>query len=197
MRWPGGIRKYTGDWALFRFFQRSSDAEAARALYAALVAQARRPEFYQACGVPDTIDGRFELIALHAFLILRRLKQDHDRTAGLSQNLFDALFLDMDRSLRELGVGDLGVGRRVRAMAEGLYGRIAAYEAGLADDAEQLTAALERNLFGTVAPEQRSVQVMASYLRREAGELEHQQTVKLLRGEVRFGPPPAETAERR
>ena len=166
-------------------------------LYAALVAQARRPEFYRACGVPDTLDGRFELIALHAFLILRRLKQEHDRTAGLAQNLFDTFFLDMDRSLRELGVGDLGVGRRVRAMAEGLYGRIAAYEAGLADGAEELAAALERNLFGTIAASPRSVQAMVGYLRREAEELERQQTGTLLRGQVRFGPPPSGAMEQR
>src|SRR5579885_2019728 len=101
---------------------------AAAALYRAVVAQARAPAFYVAYGVPDTLDGRFDLIALHMFLVLHRLKSDTDAST-VSQALFDIMFDDMDRSLREMGVGDLGVGRRVRAMAEALYGRMAAYEA--------------------------------------------------------------------
>src|SRR5258708_35195892 len=83
------------------------------------------------------------------FAILYRLKAETG-AAGLSQDLFDTMFADMDRSLREMGVGDLGVGRRVRAMAEALYGRMAAYEAGLAADDATLSAALRRNLYGSL-----------------------------------------------
>src|SRR5690349_8287815 len=82
---------------------------AAAALYRAVVGQARTPAFYVAYGVPDTLDGRFDLIALHMFLVLHRLKTD-SLAANLSQALFDIMFDDMDRSLREMGVGDLGVG---------------------------------------------------------------------------------------
>src|SRR5258708_37092822 len=82
------------------------------------------------------------------FAILYRLKAETG-AAGLSQDLFDTMFADMDRSLREMGVGDLGVGRRVRAMAEALYGRMAAYEAGLAADAAPLSAGLGRSPYGT------------------------------------------------
>src|SRR3546814_8966780 len=98
-------------------FARNRHAEPAEdtadRLYAAIVAQARHPAFYQDYGVPDTVDGRFEMIALHAFLLLHRLKQDPERTAKLGQAVYDAMFLDMDASLREMGAGDLGVGRRV------------------------------------------------------------------------------------
>ncbi|MEJ0067455.1 MAG: ubiquinol-cytochrome C chaperone family protein [Pseudomonadota bacterium] len=101
-------------------------------LYAQLIEQARTPAFYGALGVPDSLDGRYEMIALHAFIALRRLRRDGGATETFAQALFDAMFADMDRSLREIGVSDLSVGKRVKEMARGLYGRIAAYEAGIA-----------------------------------------------------------------
>ena len=137
---------------LNRLFRRKENDVVARRLYDAIVTQGRRPEFYRDWGVPDSLDGRFDMIALHSFLVLHRLKRDHDATAELAQNLFDTLFLDMDRALRELGAGDLGVGKRVKAMARGFYGRVAAYENGLSTSEEALGKALERNLFATVVP---------------------------------------------
>ncbi|MGF1611618.1 MAG: ubiquinol-cytochrome C chaperone family protein [Kiloniellales bacterium] len=173
-----------------RLFRASPHREAAAALYEQLVAQARQPAFYSRCGVPDSLDGRYELIVLHAFLLFRRLKQDHAATADLAQELFDVLFLDMDRSLREIGVGDLGVGKRVKRMAQGFYGRIEAYEAGLAGEEAGLAAALRRNLFGTVAPEQAQLAAVAGYLRREAAALAGQDAAALMAGRVVFGAPP-------
>jgi cytochrome b pre-mRNA-processing protein 3 len=154
----------------------------AEAIYAAVVAQARRPEFYADLGVPDTLDGRFELLALHTFLILRRLKT-RGESAVASQALVDLFIEDMDSSLRELGAGDLGVGRKVQAMAQALYGRIAAYDAGLAGSGEALEAALRRNLYGTArepGPEARTLAALAAYVRRES-----------LGAASSFGPPPS------
>ncbi|MEE8145852.1 MAG: ubiquinol-cytochrome C chaperone family protein, partial [Kiloniellales bacterium] len=108
-------------------FKRSPNEKTARLLYDCIVGQARRPEFFRECGLPDTLDGRFDVLVLHVFLVMHRLKQDRGRTADLSQALFDILFQDMDESLRELGAGDMGIGRRIKAMAEGFYGRVAAY----------------------------------------------------------------------
>ena len=133
-----------------RLFHRNAFEAQAQSLYRIVVGQARRPEFYRHCGGPDTLDGRFEMIVLHAFLILHSLKADRPESADLAQALFDTLFLDMDQSLRELGASDLGVGRRVKLMAQGLYGRIEAYEAGLRAPGAVLEAALGRNLYGTV-----------------------------------------------
>ena len=116
-----------------------------------VVEQARQPAFFTECGVPDTLDGRFELICLHAFFYLHRLKAERPRRAGLCQRFFDAMFADLDRALREMGTGDLSVGKQVKRMAQGFYGRIRAYEEGLAADDSVLGAALARNLFGTVA----------------------------------------------
>lgn len=174
-----------------RLFAGNGRKDAARGLYAGIVTQARRPAFYGACGVPDTLDGRFELIALHAFLVLHRLKRDREESAELAQDLFDVLLLDMDVSLRELGVGDLGVGRRVKAMAQGFYGRIAAYEAGLERGGETLVAALRRNLYGTVGPDGTELRAMAGYLLREAAGLAAQDLDDLMSGQVVFGAPPA------
>src|SRR5512135_2803202 len=113
-------------WKLFK--RGPHEAEATR-LYDAIVSQARRPEFYEGGGVPDSIDGRFELIVLHAYLVLRRLRAAGGAGEPLAQALVDVLFADLDASLREMGAGDLGVGKRVKRMATAFYGRIGAYEA--------------------------------------------------------------------
>jgi len=129
-------------------FRGSGPEEKAHALYAAAINQARQEFLFKDFGVPDTIDGRFDMISLHMFLILRRLKAETDRTAELSQCLFDTMFADMDRSLREMGAGDLGVGRRVKAMATAFYGRLSAYEKAMAsNDAAALAEAILRNIF--------------------------------------------------
>ena len=166
--------------------------EQAYGLYARAVAQARDPAFYDAMGVPDTVDGRFEMIALHVYLILRRLKPEGADAADLSQALFDAMFEDMDRSLREMGVGDLSVGKRVKAMARGFYGRIKAYDEGLAaEDPAVLAEAMRRNLYGTGAPDGAQCAGMAAYLRREADALTALPGETVMAAEYAFGPPPA------
>ena len=175
---------------LGNFFKRDPREQRARALYERVVAQARQPGFYRDCGVPDSVDGRFELIALHAFLVLHRLKADPTDTEALGQALFDVMFQDMDQSLRELGAGDLGVGPRVKRMAQGLYGRIAAYEAGLSGAAAELEAALRRNLFGTVTPEPEQVGAMAAYLRGAVDALTQWEPAKIEAAGPEFGPPP-------
>lgn len=174
------------DW----LFRRARHTRAAAALYSALVRQARSPEFYATCGVADTVDGRFDAVALHAFLVLHRLKRDRARTAQLAQALFDTMFDDMDRNLRELGVGDLGVGRRVKAMAEAFYGRVAAYEQAMAAGEDGLAAALRRNLYRNAEPEPSAVAAVAAYVRREVAALAAEDTDRLLAGNIAFGEPP-------
>lgn len=163
---------------------------ASERLYSAIVAQARQPGFYLAGGVPDTVDGRFDLIALHAFLVLRRLKDGRPDTAPLSQALFDLLFADMDRNLREMGAGDLGVGKRVKAMAKAFYGRIAAYDEGLANGGATLADAVGRNLFRGESVPGSAIAAIAGYVGREAAALAAQPLDDLLAGTVRFGPAP-------
>ncbi|MBV8535133.1 MAG: ubiquinol-cytochrome C chaperone [Alphaproteobacteria bacterium] len=163
-------------------------------LYRATVEQARQPVFYSVYGVPDTLDGRFELIALHIFFVLHRLKAEGAAARQLSQDVFDTLFGDMDRSLREMGVADLGVGRRIRAMAEALYGRMAAYEAGLAAEDSVLAAALRRNLYGTVRdtePPAAALPAVCGYVRAAVRALATQPLQRLAAGGVTFPDVPA------
>jgi len=121
-------------------------------LYGAAVAAARSPYFYIDLGAPDTLDGRFDVIGLHVFLLIQRLKREAGDGPALAQAVFDAMFLDMDINLREMGVGDLSVGRRNRAMWEAFHGRASAYAATWAD-AEGLEKAIARNVWrGAVPP---------------------------------------------
>ncbi len=161
------------------------------ALYAALVGQARAPGFYAECGVPDSIDGRFDMIVLMTWLVLRRLQGEGEAGARLGQALFDLMLADMDRNLREMGVGDLGVGRRVKAMVEGFYGRVASYDEGLAADGDDvLRAALARNLYGTIEAAPATLATMAGYVRAEDAALAAQKGSEIMAGRVRFTPPP-------
>jgi len=117
-------------------------------LYGAAVRAARDSALYTTFGVPDTLDGRFDLIGLHAFLLIRRLRRLPPPGPALAQAVFDAMFSDMDINLRELGVGDLAVGKRVRVMWEAFHGRCAAYEAAMQEgDPATLAAALARNIW--------------------------------------------------
>lgn len=170
---------------LASLFRQNPRRAAVDTAYRRIVERAREPVFYTDWGVPDTLDGRFELLALHAFLVFNRLKRDRAATEAFAQALFDTMFADLDRGLREMGVGDLGVGRRVKEMATGFYGRVAAYDKGLAD-AAALGAALRRNLFGTTDPSEAQLTRTATYVVRQASALLAQPVAELLAGEVAF-----------
>ena len=135
----GLLGRLAARWRHDRELSRNVDA-----LYGALVAQSRRPEFYAKLGVPDSVDGRFDMIMLHLSLLLRRL---HGEDEALAQALLDITFDDMDRNLREMGAGDLGVGRRIKIMARAYFGRFRAYDTALEmGDGEALAEALARNV---------------------------------------------------
>ena len=170
-------------------FRRNKIRDAAELAYRRVVEQARRPGFFTELGVPDTLDGRFEVICLHAFLYLRRIKNEPAPAAALGQRFFDTMFADFDRSLRELGTGDLSVGRQVKRMAEAFYGRIRAYEQGLTAEDAALAAALERNLYGTLPVRAEQLAAMAAYSRREAASLADQPAAALLVGDIAFAAP--------
>jgi cytochrome b pre-mRNA-processing protein 3 len=156
------------------------------ALYAAAVAAARDPWFYQTLGVPDTLDGRFDLVALHAFLLIQRLRDAADPGPALAQAVFDAMFTDMDHNLREIGVSDLSVGKRMRAMWEAFHGRANAYAAAIrAADRAALAAALARNVWRGAAPEG-AAGALAGIVLAQTARLAEQPLAALASGSMDF-----------
>jgi len=130
-----------------RLFKGRRQQRPAEAVYEAVVRQARHPAFYTEYGVTDGFEERFDMLVLHIHLVVRRLTEGG--AGDRAQQVFDALFFDMDRTLRAIGVGDMSVGKRVKDMVRAYYGRTASYEAAIAAPSEsELAAALARNVFG-------------------------------------------------
>lgn len=173
-------------------FRRSVHDRKIHALYGMIVARARSGVFYTDYGIPDTLEGRFELIVLHLVLVLRRFGRDHEttRTFGgrrraepLGQLLFDVFCRDLDANLREMGVGDMAVPRRMRQFGEAFYGRQAAYQAALETaDQRALENALARNIFGSESVDARVIR-LADYIRAVAAQLEAAEVDALVSGE--------------
>ena len=156
-------------------------------LFASLSARAREPFFFRNLHVPDTIDGRFDLLTLHAWLVLERLGDDEDRE--LSQELINAIFVQFDESLRDLGVGDIGIGHRVKKMAGAFYGRLKAY--GEAADADELASAILRNVYRGDGRAANSAAALAAYA---ANARETLRTASAAGGSLDFGPIPERAA---
>lgn len=130
---------------IFSLFRRNRENPHTERIYAAIVAQSRHPDFYTDYDVPDTIEGRYDLLILHAFLVIRRLSELGEHQ--VSQHVCDKLFAELERALREDGVGDLSVPKRMKKMAKIFYGRVEAYEiALLKNDESGLADALNRNI---------------------------------------------------
>ena len=176
-------------------FRRSSQDRTIRDLYGAIVAQARSPAFYSDYGVPDTVQGRFDLIVLHLVLLLRRLGRSDRRRAsragGLGQKLFDVFCRDLDGNLREMGVGDLAVPKRMRRFGEAFYGRQAAYGAAFAAaDDRELEKALARNIFPDADGDGRAAGSRVMRAPR-CGSSKPRRTPRSSRGEGRLSQPEA------
>src|SRR5581483_7611762 len=129
-------------------FRSDRRSDTINALYGVIVAQARSPGFYRDYAVPDTVNGRLEMILLHVFLFFRRVRGEDESMRQTGQEVFDLFCRDMDNNLREMGVGDLSVPKRMRQIGEAFYGRAKAYDAALvAEQDTALTEALLRNVY--------------------------------------------------
>jgi cytochrome b pre-mRNA-processing protein 3 len=173
-------------------FRRGFHNRNIHALYGMIVAQARSRAFYADYGVPDTVEGRFELIVLHLVLLLSRLARNSEaggRGNKLGQRLFDMFCRDLDDNLREMGVGDLAVPRKMRQFGEAFYGRQTAYGAAMnADDERELEIVLARNIFGEVIVDDRAVR-LARYVRVAADQLQAVADDAVTAGKVIFPSP--------
>jgi cytochrome b pre-mRNA-processing protein 3 len=172
---------------IFQFFRRTRDDPSIASLYGTIVAQARAEAFYQRFGVPDTVNGRLEMVLLHAVLLLRRLNEEPDG-APWGQAVFDLFCQDMDDNLREMGVGDLAVPREMQRIGEAFYGRQAAYKGALASsDSHTLVEVLKRN----VLEGGEGAETLARYVRAAAGALAATDINELRLGNLGF-PDPAD-----
>ena len=159
---------------LRNLFKSRPSRKLAEALYAQAVVQARRPVFYTDMGAPDRIDSRFELYTLHVLLLILRLRDEGPTGADAAQDLFDTYASALDNTLRELGVGDVSVGKKMRKLGEALYGRMSAYESAiLAGDEDALALALTRNIMEAEAVTL-GMRTLAGYAMRTRASLSEQ-----------------------
>ncbi len=150
--------------------RRAAPRRDASVIYRRIVAQSRLPAFYARYGVPDTVEGRFEVLVLHMFLVLECLRRQDEGRGPMAQHLVDAFFADMDTTMRELGVGDLAVPKRMRKLAGAFYERLASYREALAGE-DRLVKAIDGHIFGGGSPE--SAQALASYSLRTLDQPGH------------------------
>jgi len=188
--------------ALRRFLDLDSHDSRAVALYAAVVEQARKPVFYTAMKVPDTVDGRFDMIVLHLFLILNRFPRE-DRQDPVLRAMLEEHFADMDNSLREIGVGDLSVPKKIHRMIDALYGRFETYEKALTGPTPEaeMAGALARNVYrGAVLEDQHPAvppaadltpvgEALTRYVLQARAALAAQDPSAILSGKVSFPEP--------
>ena len=172
--------------ALFGLLGSRRHERAGFALYTRSVEAAREPVYFERLGVPDTLDGRFDLIGLFAALTIRRLRNAPPPGARLAQAVFDAMFADLDFTLREMGVGDLSVARRMREMWEAFHGRALAYDAPLTEaDHTKLAEALGRNVWRG-APPAGAADALAHAAMQQDAALAAQPMADLAAGKVYF-----------
>jgi len=180
---------------IFRLFRRDPTAGTIAALYGAIVAQARNPAFYVAYGAPDTAEGRFDMIVLHLALLCRRLGRESGAgeapARALSQQVFDMFCDDLDHNLREMGVGDLTVPKKMRRLGEAFFGRLEVYDHALAADGNaELAMALARNVLNESEPTM-SARRLAVYVREAVRRLDQMPLAALRAAQFDFPAPDA------
>lgn len=161
-----------------RFFGQKRLKTQARRLYDHALTASRQVELYANNGVPDTVDGRFDMLVIHVWLLIRRVNREGAQ--GLGQEIFDAMFSEMDNSLRELGTSDTSVGKRIKDMAKVFYSRAEIYNTVLdAADTNALNEALEHNLFTDMVPPSQFCGRLATHIQNTDMALSEQNFVDI------------------
>ncbi len=166
-----------------RLFQQAEPRDALRPLYTAVVAKARVPDWYADGAVPDTIDGRFDMVALVLCLVLFRMEALGAAAAGPSALLTEVFINDMDGNLREIGIGDLVVGKHIGKMMSALGGRLGAYRDARGDEVA-LKMALVRNLYRGAAPANEALEAVCQRVRALDGRIAAQSLEALVAGDL-------------
>ena len=186
---------------LSRFFDYFANKRASKAvphqLYGTLVAQSRLPVFYREFKVPDSLNGRFDMLVLHMFVFSHHLSQQDETLRALSQDVFDAFIKDMDRGMRQEGVGDTSIPKRLKKMTRVFYGRVGAYEAPLeSGDVSKLAEAIDRNIFADDShPDEATA--LASYALKLAQKMQDAPRAELLEGIFSINEPEYVSVEER
>jgi cytochrome b pre-mRNA-processing protein 3 len=169
-----------------RLFAPRPGVVVARTLFAGAIAKARDPEIFLGGAAPDTAQGRFEVLALHVILLVRRLTGADPEMADLRQGVFDAFVRNLDDGLREMGVGDLSVGKKMRKLAQAFYGRLKTVDAAFAAPAPEaaLAALVARTVFADVGDGAFAAAPLAAYLIRAEAALAATPTERFFRGEA-------------
>lgn len=167
-------------------FKTRREYNAAHKLYTATIVAARDPWLFNDCGVPDTPEGRFEVLTLMAFLVLRQLK-DIDGAENLAQSYFDIMFEDIEANLREMGVGETTLAKRMKKLAGSFYGRIKTYDEAISSSApETWRSTIKRYLFSDTQVSENILTVTADYAREIGQNIAAQSTSELLSGRIVF-----------
>lgn len=170
---------------ILSLFRKTAATEAVYAVYNSIVAQSRQKRFYADLGIPDTVTGRFDMISLHMALLFRALRTGPSEAKAFSQAVFDLFFKDMDRSLREMGAGDLGVPKKIQKMGNIFFGLLAALNDALdRKDDEALLAVLARNVFSDVG--EGDVAGLAQYVTACDAALAAQSSHEIMAGRLNF-----------
>lgn len=171
---------------ILSFFRKRTAPEPVFAVYNAIVAQSRQPVLYAQWAVPDTVTGRFDMISLHMALLFRHLRSRAGAEHDFAQAVFDLFFKDMDRSLRELGVTDIGVPKKIEKMGTLFFGLLAAInEAMDSNDADTLAAVLNRNIYSGEPSEH--APALARYVFDQYDALARQPAEEILAGRIEMG----------
>jgi cytochrome b pre-mRNA-processing protein 3 len=171
---------------MLSLFRKRPDREPVYAVYLAIVAQSRQPRFYADWGVPDTITGHFDMISLHLALLFRRLRAETPEVRAFSQAVFDLFFKDMDRSLREMGAGDLAVPKKIQKMGAMFYGLLDSIADALdRKDPAAIEGVLRRNLSGP--GDLTGAAALAQYLLAESARLDGQPVDAIVAGRLATG----------
>jgi cytochrome b pre-mRNA-processing protein 3 len=172
-------------------FRGGKDGTGVSAVYSAIVEQARKPAFYNLAGVPDTPTGRFAMVALHGFLAMDRLGREAD-ARRFSQDLFDLMFADLDRNLREMGVGEHSVGKKVKGFAQYFFAMAATFREGMTQGGDALSAPLRQYVYRDCEPTADALVAMTAYLQASEAHLAAQKVSDIGMGKITFTPPPGE-----
>ncbi len=165
---------------------RAIDLEISHKLYESIVLQSRKPSFYSVIKIPDTVNGRFELIVLHLFLLLYCFRRNSIATLA-RQNLINIMIEDLDRALRQMGTGDLSVGRKVKKMASVIQVRLRAYESALESGHEGLSKVVTENFFSSVQPAPDiEIKLMTGYVLQASKGLLKMSREEVMSGRVIF-----------